>query len=175
MPRKASKLIWRNIALKSRLKQIKLSKYRFKLSEGAPGTWGVVLPCWREPRNSRLTKIWKVHLTILLLFCKKVDNDHLAKVAVACNIILGENASKIDEFIDIIRAKENAQAEITRLERAKEKEKEKMTVEEINNSDDDYPEGHCLIVEELTRIEESSQDEPLPVMTGGGKKKAKFK
>jgi hypothetical protein len=60
-------------------------------------------------------------------------------------MVLGENASKIDEFINIIRAKEDAQAEITRLERAKDKEKEKVIVEEINDSDDDCPKGHCLM------------------------------
>lgn len=91
-------------------------------------------------------------------------------------MVLGENASKIDEFINIIRAKEDAQAEITRLERAKDKEKEKVIVEEINDSDDDdYPEGHCLIVEELTRMEESIQEEPLPAAVGRGKKKARIK
>lgn len=51
-----------------------------------------------------------------------------------------------------------------------------MIVEEINDSDDDdCPEGHCLIVEELTRMEESIQEEHVPAAVGGGKKKARIK
>lgn len=104
-----------------------------------------------------------------------VDNDHLAKIATACNMVLGDNECMIDEFIDILKAKENAQAEITRLERAKETEKEVVIVEEIEESEDECPEGHCLLVEELTIIEERTQEDPLPGKAGRGKKKTRFK
>jgi len=106
---------------------------------------------------------------------QNIDNDHLAKVAVACDIVLGDNAGMMDEFIDILKAKENAQTEITRLERAKETGKEEVIVEEMVESDDECPKGHCLIVEELTRINESAQEVSLPEVAGGGKKKSRIK
>lgn len=99
---------------------------------------------------------------------QNVDNDHLAKVAATCQIVLGDSAGKIDEFIDVIKAKEIAQAEITRLERAKEKEKEVVIMEECL-------EGHCVIVEELTKMDESVQEVPLPLKAGRGEKNSKIK
>lgn len=94
---------------------------------------------------------------------QNVDNVQLAKVVVACNLVLVVDECKIDEFIYTVKAKEIAQADITSLEKAKESENEVVVVEEINDSDDECPVGHCLIVEELIRIDLSSQLIPLPV------------
>jgi hypothetical protein len=104
-----------------------------------------------------------------------VESDHLAKIAVACDLVLGDDEGKIKECINILKAKENAQAEITRLERLKEKNKEIVIVEEAEDSEDEHLEGHALIVEELTRLEESTQEDPPPEQTGGAKKKTRIK
>jgi hypothetical protein len=52
----------------------------------------------------------------------------------------------------------------------------------VIDSDDEGPEGHVLIVEELTKIQESTSDDLLPEVgtstnheAGKGKKKTKIK
>jgi hypothetical protein len=71
--------------------------------------------------------------------------------------VLGVDDCKIDEFIVTLKAKEAAQAEIARLEKAKSASTEVVIVEEIGESDDEYPEGHVELVEELSKLEEISQ------------------
>lgn len=54
-------------------------------------------------------------------------------------------------------------------------------MEEVTDSDDEGPEGHAVIVEELTKMTNDATDDPLLVVgksnkeTGKGQKKAKFK
>lgn len=112
---------------------------------------------------------------------QSISNSHLAKIAEECNLELGDDEGEIDGLIDILKAKELAQAEIFRLEKAKSAKQEAVIVEEVTDSDDEGPEGHAVIVEELTKMTNDATDDPLLVVgksnkeTGKGKKKAKFK
>jgi hypothetical protein len=110
------------------------------------------------------------------------DNSQLARIATECNLVLGSTEEEINGLINILKAKELAQAEIFRLEQAKAAVQEKVIVEEVFDSDEEGPEGHALIVEELTKIQEPISDDLLPEVgtatnhgAGKGKKKTKIK
>lgn len=75
-------------------------------------------------------------------------------MAAACNIVLGVDECKIDKFIDILRAKELAQAKNARLQKDKLAGKKIMIVEEDYDSDDNCPKSHMSLLEELTNLEE---------------------
>lgn len=74
--------------------------------------------------------------------------------------MLGVGERKIDEFIDTLKAKEAAQAEITRLEKAKLASIEVVVVEE--DCDNECPKGHVGLVDELSNLDEISQMIPMP-------------
>lgn len=107
---------------------------------------------------------------------QSIDNSHFANIAIECDLVLGDDKNGIDEFIDILKAKELAQAEIIRFEKAKTAKSEEIIVEECSDSDEDAPGVHMGIVEELTR---TTDDIPLleagTCQAGRGKKKVKFK
>jgi hypothetical protein len=60
-----------------------------------------------------------------------------------------------------LKAKELAQAEIFRLEQAKAAEKDIVIVEEVIDSEDEGPEGHAMLVEELTKVTEPPSEDPM--------------
>lgn len=91
-----------------------------------------------------------------------IDNSHLANLAAECGIVLGDNAESIDNCIESLKAKEWAQAEISRLEKEKSQNLSNNGGEITAEEDDECDEGghideHVAIIEELTKIEEGEK------------------
>lgn len=104
------------------------------------------------------------------------SNSHFTQVVSDCDLILEDANLSIDEFIESLKAKELAQAEILRLTKAAESNTEQVIVEENSDDDDEMiPEGHAVLVEELTKISEELPVSPSLEKASKGKKKVKFK
>jgi hypothetical protein len=80
---------------------------------------------------------------------QNIDNEVIAKVASDCGIILGKNIEEVDASIDLIKAKEIAQATLFAADKRRgetQKAEEVFTEEE---SEIEYNEAHARLLQEL--------------------------
>lgn len=80
--------------------------------------------------------------------------DVLDKIARNCGISLGESEDEIDDAIDLIKAKELAQATLAEAQKKNEESQPKKSVVEVEESDDDANEEHMKIIQEIEEVDD---------------------
>lgn len=89
---------------------------------------------------------------------QNIDNEVLAKVARVCNINLGETEEEVDACIDLIKAKELAQATLAEAEKKKEVGKEREVSAILVESDDEQNDEHEHLLHELEGADTISEE-----------------
>lgn len=123
-----------------------ISQASGRASTRVAGT-GTPIPLRAERRADWADNKDKNHNSFAVL--QNIDNEVLAKVARDCSIILGETKDEIDACVDLIKAKELAQA--TLAEADKKREATQSTVEslEVMESEDEHTEDHGRLLQDL--------------------------
>ena len=85
---------------------------------------------------------------------QNLNNFDLSKLASECGIMSGETDEEVDASIDLIKAKELAQAKLAKAKKKKEQSQFVEEVVEVDESLEAHNEEHLRIVHELEEVDD---------------------
>lgn len=140
-------------------KQVQVAKIRSSRVQGT----GTPIPLRAERRAAMADNQGTSSNPFTVL--QNISSDVLSAVALECGIVLGDCDEEIDANIDLIKAKELAQATLAEAEKKKDHSSETVEKLEVNLSDDDFNEEHIQILEELEEVQDDASKENIEVET----------
>lgn len=154
-------------AKKQKLRHVEVAK---KTSARVTGT-KTPIPLRAERRAMMLDSQGTSHNSFAVL--QNISSHALSKVALECGIILGDTEEEVDASIDLIKAKELAQATLAEAEKQKEQAQEAKQALEVEDEEDVFNEEHSRIIQELEEVPEDTETLEVLKVPRVGKYKGK--